>query len=282
MYGGRIQQKERTVAKATLAVLKHLSALMHADDSRAGPSSRSAAHPSSHPPPPASPPHLALRGWLQGLSWPELGYSHTLHSVLESLEKLENPSASLKKKAPARKRARKATAAPDTEGLEDSLEDSDSEAHEGADDEATPGKQPTRSSTRARARAGVGVGKKKVGEASRGVAADDSAEASEGVEVQKKRPPSVASRFARRKAGGAVKLNAAKTSEREPVAADVEMTDVVVPEASVCSLFPSWLSPPLYILILSLKVLLGNQSVSQNQAVYNSRRACAIVMHLNN
>lgn len=163
--------------------------------------------------------HLALRGWLQELTWPELGYSHIITSVLETLEKLENPSAPAKRKAP-RKRARaKQAAASDHE----CLQDLDFQAEE---DDATPAKR-TKRSTRAR----WDAIKSATNDATD---ADESVEAAVPAGEKKKKPSRVACRFVRRKTSVGKNKTAKVAAEPADSVEDVEMHDMGEADAVCC------------------------------------------------
>jgi hypothetical protein len=182
--------------------------------------------------------HLALRAWLEALTWPELGYSKTLHSMLEALHKLENPSASAKTKG-QRRRARKVEISPNKEGLEDS----DFDLYDEGEVEAPDKKRTKRNTSRSHAC------KREKEDASRtaGGAADldESLEPSGAVEdtEEDKKPAkkSVAGRFSRRKnipsrtfqnpteqtaVADARDLQAQATERRVIAAQDAEMHEV--------------------------------------------------------
>lgn len=165
--------------------------------------------------------HMALRGWLQGLTWPELGFSKILKSALKALEKLENPQA---KKKGKRKR--------DSDAEADALDDSDVDVD-------TPGATPAKHGNPRRRNAGQ-AGKDSAGDVlmtpvGASGAPDDSVDVL-GSSVKK--PASVASRFAQRKRARAAGTTPAKALQRAAPSARDELSPVAeaaapAPEASV-------------------------------------------------
>lgn len=168
-----------------------------------------------------------LRTWhaycLQVLPWPDVGFTSTLKSVLESIAKLENPSGLVKRKGQqARKRGRKA----EVDAAE--LEDSDFDA----EDDGVAAKRSKRS---AHAKAD---GETDLADDEHGAAgANEPAETAAATAGGKKRASNVASRFARRKTGAASKRASAQAATAEPPAAmdDDAMEDVVTQASKVCA-----------------------------------------------